>query len=65
MIGPRGRKRTLDGRVCDVTHFGKVAEARLFQEVRAGKLKRCPEEQVVSGEEESQFELCVERDSRL
>jgi hypothetical protein len=32
-----------------------VAEARLFQEVRAGKSKRGPEEQVVSGEEESQF----------
>lgn len=50
--------------MCDVTHFGKVAEARLFQEVRAGKSKRCPEE-VVSGEKESQFELCVERDSEL
>jgi len=43
--------------VCDVTHLGKVAEARLFQEVRAGKSRRGPEEQMVPGEKESQFDF--------
>lgn len=43
--------------MCDVTHLGKVAEARLFQEVRAGKSRRGPEKQMVPGEKESQFDF--------